>query len=61
MGNDAAPELQRPEERELEAALRIVENLLTTLYVLPETATNMKKSQAQLAKMKARTSKPKAL
>jgi hypothetical protein len=69
MGNTAAHEVQAPEEGELTAALAIAENLLTTLYILPQRAEEMKKSQVQLAARKnqvvkrnssaAKTNKPK--
>jgi hypothetical protein len=49
MGNSAAHEIAPPEKEELQAALDIAENLLINLYVLPELAQKMKKSQAQLA------------
>lgn len=57
MGNTAAHEIEPPEASELTAALDIAENLLTTLYVLPELAGEMKKSQEQLAARKERASK----
>jgi hypothetical protein len=57
MGNDAAHEIQPPRENELEAALSIIENLLTTLYILPEAAAEMKRSSKQLEAMKARSAK----
>jgi hypothetical protein len=60
MRNDAAHEIEPPATSELEAALSIVENLLTTLYVLPETAAMMKRSGRHLKKMKARLAKPKS-
>jgi hypothetical protein len=60
MGNDAAHEIEPPSESELEAALAIIENLLTTLYILPETAAKMKRSGRHLKKMKARLAKPKS-
>jgi hypothetical protein len=49
MGNAAAHEIAPPEKEELQAALDIAENLLINLYVLPELAQKMKKSQTQLA------------
>jgi len=60
MGNDAAHEIEPPAKIELEAALTIIESLLTTLYVLPETAAKMKRSGKHLKKMKARLAKPKS-
>ncbi len=59
MGNDAAHEIEPPAGGELEAALTIIENLLTTLYVLPKTADEMKRSRKHLKKMKARLAKTK--
>lgn len=57
MGNDAAHEIAPPAARELEAALSIIENLLATLYILPEMAAKMKRSGKHLEKMKARLAK----
>jgi mevalonate kinase len=58
MGNAAAHEIQAPDESELRAALDIAESLLKTLYVLPELAKDMKKSQAKLKARKTKLSKP---
>jgi hypothetical protein len=56
LGNLAVHELQKPEEEEVLAGLEIVEILLATLYILPETADKMKRSRAEAAqKQKAQS------
>jgi hypothetical protein len=50
LGNLSAHELTAPSEEELTAAIDIVENVLMSLYVSPETAKNMERSRAELAK-----------
>jgi len=57
MGNTAAHEIEPPEQGELTAALDIAENLLANLYVLPELAEKMKRSQKQLAARKTKSGK----
>ena len=54
LGNIAIHEISAPEEKELLAALDIIESLLKTLYILPRIAKEMKRSQLELAKRKAR-------
>ena len=58
MGNTAAHEIEAPERRELSAAVDIVENMLKTLYVLPELAKKMRKSQKKLEARNARLGRP---
>lgn len=36
MGNDSAHDIKQPNDRELEIALRIVEHLLSSIYILPK-------------------------
>jgi hypothetical protein len=60
VGNDAAHDAEAPDENELEAALDIVESLLTTLYVLPANVKRMTKSGKKLDEWKAKQ-KPKAV
>jgi Domain of unknown function (DUF4145) len=58
MGNAAAHEIEPPDEPELRAALDIVENMLKTLYILPELAKEMKRSQTQLQARNSRLGRP---
>jgi hypothetical protein len=53
LGNMAIHEIAAPDERELLAAVDIIESLLKTLYILPRIAKEMKRSQLELAKRKA--------
>jgi hypothetical protein len=56
LGNLAVHESELPAAEELEAALEIIEILLTTVYILPKTAVKMKRSQAEAAsKQKAKS------
>jgi N-6 DNA Methylase/Domain of unknown function (DUF4145) len=56
LGNLAVHESEMPAAEELEAALEIIEILLTTVYILPKTAVKMKRSQAEAAsKQKAKS------
>jgi hypothetical protein len=54
LGNIAVHEIEPPAPEELLAALNIIENLLTTLCVLPITAAKMKRSQSELAKRRGK-------
>lgn len=60
VGNDAAHDAEAPDESELDAALDIVESLLTTLYVLPVSVKRMKKSGKKLEEWKSKQKLPPA-
>ena len=50
MGNDALHELKTPSKQDLEDGLKIVEGLMTTLYVLPMHAARLKAKRAKATK-----------
>lgn len=53
MGNAAAHELETPTSREIDSALDIIENLLKTIYELPEKARGLERAQERRSAVKA--------
>lgn len=53
LGNDAIHQMAKPSRNDLEDGLRIIENLLQTIYVLPQHAAGLKKSREARAAKKA--------
>lgn len=53
LGNDAIHQMSIPSRKDLEDGLRIVENLLQTIYVLPQHAAGLRRSREARAAKKA--------
>ena len=59
IGNAALHELETPSVQDIEDGLRIVEGLITTIYLLPEKAKNLReRREAKLKLLKAPQTKP---